>query len=96
MSEDAPDVLANAINAMNRANLRGLATADQWTDLVNEYFVYAEEEEGHKEEKHRKPEPPEADEDPQDPVEYKDEPLIITDSLEKNLQDEWDQCENFL
>ena len=96
MAEDAPDVLANAINAMNRANLRGLATADQWTDLVNEYFVYAEEEEGHKEEKHRKPEPPEADKDPQDPVEDKDEPLIITDSLEKNLQDEWDQCENFL
>ena len=95
MAEDAPDAPADALNAINKANSRGPATADQWTDLVNEYLVYdEEEEEGHKEEKHGEPEPPEAEEDPQDPVEDKDEPLIITDPLEKNLQDEWDQCEN--
>ena len=46
MAEEEPGALADALNAINRANLRGLATADQWTDLVNEYFVYAEEEEG--------------------------------------------------
>ena len=50
MAEEAPDALADALNDINRANLRGLATADQWTDLVNDYFVYAEEEEGHEEE----------------------------------------------
>ena len=49
MAEEEPGALADALNAINRANLRGLATADQWTDLVNEYFVYAEEEEGHEE-----------------------------------------------
>ena len=54
MAEEALDVL----NAINRANLRGLATADQWTDLVNEYFVYAEEEEGHEEEEGGETEPP--------------------------------------
>ena len=96
MAEDAPDALADALIGINRANLRGPATADQWTDLVNEYFVYAEEEEGHEEEKHGEPEPPEPEEDPPAPVEDKDEPLIITDSLEKNLQDEWDMCENFM
>ena len=42
MAEEAPYALADALNAINRANLRGLATADQWTDLVNEYFVHAE------------------------------------------------------
>ena len=46
MAEDTPDALAVALNVINRTNLRGLATADQWTDLVNEYLVYAEEE-GH-------------------------------------------------
>ena len=50
MAEEAPDALADALNDINRANLRGLATADQWADLVNDYFVYAEEEEGHEEE----------------------------------------------
>ena len=86
MPEDARDTLADALNAINRANLRGLATPDQWTDFVNEYFVYAEEEEGHEEEEHGKPEPPAAEEDPQDPVEDEDEPLIITDPMEKILQ----------
>ena len=45
MAEEEPGALADALNAIKRANLRGLATADQWTDLVNEYFVYAEEQE---------------------------------------------------
>ena len=94
MAEEAPDALADALNAMNRANLRGFATADQWTDLVNEYFVYAEEEEGHEEEEGGETEPPEPEEDPPDPVEDEDEPLIITDPVEKILQDEWDKCEN--
>ena len=92
MAEDAPDALADALNAINRANLRGFATADQWTYLVNEYFVYAEEE-GYEEEEHGEPEPPEAEENPQDPVEDVEEPLIITDPMEKILQDE---CENFV
>ena len=65
-------------------------------DLVDEYFVYAEEEEGHEEEEHGEPETPEAKENPQDPVEDEDEPLIIIDPVEKILQDEWDQCENFV
>ena len=82
MAEEEPDALADALNAINRANLWGLATADQWTDLVNEYFVYAEEEEG------GEAEPPEPEEDPPDPVEDEDEPLIITDPVEKILQDE--------
>ena len=64
MAEEEPDALADALNAINRANLRGLATADQWTDLVNEYFVYAEEEEGHEEEEGGETEPPEPEEDP--------------------------------
>ena len=50
MAEEEPDALADTLNAINRVNLRGLATADQWTNLVNEYFVYAEEEGGHEEE----------------------------------------------
>ena len=37
----------------------------------------------------------EPEEDPPDPVEDEDEPLIITDPVEKILQDEWDMCENF-
>ena len=86
MTEEAPDALADALNAINRANLRGLATADQWTDLVNEY--YAEEEEGHEEEEGGETEPPEPKQDPPDPVEDEDEPLIITDPIEKILQDE--------
>ena len=94
MAEEAPDALADALNAINRANLRGLAIADQWTDLVNEYFVYAEEEEGHEEEEGGETEPPEPEEDSPDPVEDEDEPLIITDPIEKILQDEWDKCEN--
>ena len=89
MAEEKPGALADALNAINRVNLRGLATADQWTDLVNEYFVYAEEEEGHEEEEFGKTDPP-------DPVEDEDEPLIITDPVEKILQDEWDMCENFM
>ena len=64
--------------------------------LVNEYFVYAEEEEGHEEEEDGETEPPEPEEDPPDPVEDEDEPLIITDPVEKILQDEWDMCENFM
>ena len=44
MAEEAEDALADALNTINRANLKGLATADQWTELVNEYFVYTEEE----------------------------------------------------
>ena len=95
MAEEEPAALADALNAINRANLRGLATADHWTDLVNEYFVYAEEEEGHEEEEVGETEPPEPEEDPPDPVEDEDEPLIITDPVEKILQDEWDMCENF-
>ena len=95
MAEEEPGALADALNAINRANLRGLATADQWTDLVNEYFVYAEEEEGHEEEEGGETEPPEPEEDPPDPVEDEDEPLIITDPVEKILQDEWNMCENF-
>ena len=90
MAEEQPDALADALNAINRANLRGLATADQWEDLVNEYFVYAEEEEGHEEEGGGETEPPEPEEDTTDPVEDEDEPLIITDPMEKILQDEWD------
>ena len=94
MAEEEPDTLADALNAINMANLRGLATADQWTDLVNEYFVYAKVEEGHEEEEGGEteppepPEPPEPEEDPPDPVEDADEPLIITDPVEKILQDE--------
>ena len=71
----------NYTSVWNWTNLRGLATADQWTDLVNEYFVYAEEEEGHEEELGRETEPPEPEEDPPDPVEDEDEPLIITDPV---------------
>ena len=41
-----------------------------------------------------KTEAPEPEEDPPDPVEDEDEPLIITDTVEKILQDEWDKCEN--
>ena len=96
MAEEEPGALADALNAINRVNLRGLATADQWTDLVNEYFVYAEEEEGHEEEEGGETEPPEPEEDPPDPVEDEDEPLTITDPVEKILQDEWDMCENFM
>ena len=59
MAEDTPDALADALNAINRANLRGLTTANHWTDLANEYIVYALEEEGHEEEEHGEPEPPE-------------------------------------
>ena len=91
MAEAEPDALADARNAINRANLRGLATADQWTDLVNEYFVYVEEEEGHEEKEGGETEPPEPEEDSPDPVEDEDEPLIITDPMEKILQD---MCEN--
>ena len=58
--------------------------------------MYAEEEEGHEEEEGGETEPPEPKEDPLDPVEDKDEPLIITDPVEKILQDEWDMCENFI
>ena len=79
-------------SAINRANLRGLSTTERWTDLVNEYFVYAEEEEGHKEEEGGETEPPKPEDDPPDPVEDEDEPLIITDPVEKILQDEWDKC----
>ena len=93
MAEEEPGALADALKAINRANLRGPATADQWTDLVNEYFVYAEEEEGHEEEEGGETEPPEPEEDPPDPAEDEDEPLIITDPVEKILQDEWDMCE---
>ena len=50
MAQEADDALANALNTINRANLKGLATADQWTKLVNEYFVYTKGEEGHEEE----------------------------------------------
>ena len=60
-------------------NLKSLANADQWTELVNEYFVYAEDEEGHEEKKHGETEPAEPEEEQQDPVEDEDEPLIITD-----------------
>ena len=67
--QEAPDALADALNVINRGNLRGLTTANQWTDLVNEYFVYAEEEEGNKEEEGGETEPPESKEDPPDPVE---------------------------
>ena len=95
MAEEAPDALADALNAINRANWRGLATADQWTDLVNEYFVYVEEEEGYEEEEGGETEPPEPEEDPPDPEEDEDECLFITDPVEKILQDEWDKCENF-
>ena len=93
MAEETEDALADALN---RANLKGLATADQWTELVNEYFVYAEDEEGHKEEQQGETEPPEPEEEPQDPVEDEDEPLIITDPMEKILQEEWDKCEHFV
>ena len=41
MAEEEPAALADALNAINRANLRGLATADQWTDLVNVNYVVA-------------------------------------------------------
>ena len=71
MAEEEPAALADALNAINRANLRGLATADQWTDLVNEYFVYAEEEEGHEEEEGGETEPLEPEEDPPDPVDVR-------------------------
>ena len=94
MAEEEPGALADALNAINRANLRGLATADQWTDLVNEYFVYAEEE-GREEEEGGETEPPEPEEDAPDPVEDEDEPQIITDPTEKILHDKWDMCENF-
>ena len=89
MAEEEPGALADALNAINRANLRGLATADQWTD-------YAKEEEGHEKEEGGETEPPEPEEDPPDPVEDVDEPLIITDPVEEILQDEWDMCENFM
>ena len=49
--------------------------------------MYAEEEEGHEEEEGGETEPPEPEEDPLDPVEDEDEPLIITDPVEKILQD---------
>ena len=91
MAEEAEDALSDALN---RANLRGLATADQWTKLVNEYFVYPEDEEGHEEEVHGETEPPEPEEEPQDPLEDEDKTLIITDPAEKNLQEEWDKCKN--
>ena len=39
--------------------------------------------------------PPEPEEDPPDPVEDEVEPLIISDPMEKILQDKWDKCENF-
>ena len=55
---------------VNRANLKGLATADQWMELVNEYFVYAEDEEGHEDKEHGETEPPGPEEEPQDPVYY--------------------------
>ena len=96
MAEEAEDALADALNTINRAYFKDLATADQWTELVNEYFVYAEDEEGHEEEEHGETEPPEPEEEPQDPVEDEDEPLIITDPVEKILQEEWDKCENFV
>ena len=98
-AEEAEDALADALNTINRANFKGLATADQWTVLVNESLVYAEDEEGHEEEEHggtEHPEPEEPEEEPQDPVEDEDEPLIITHPLEKILQEEWGKCKHFL
>ena len=77
MAEEAKDALADVLDTINRTILKGLATADQWTKLVNEYFVYAEDEEGHEEEEHAETEPPETEEEQQDPVEDEEEPLII-------------------
>ena len=58
--------------------------------------MYAEDEEGHEEEEQGETEPPEPDEETQDPVQDEDEPLIITDLVEKILQEEWDKCGNFV
>ena len=58
--------------------------------------MYAKEEEGHEEEEHGETEPPEPEEELQDPVEDEDEPLIITDPVEKILQDKWDKCKKLV
>ena len=58
--------------------------------------MYAEDEESHEEEEHGETEPPEPEEEPQDPVDDEDEPLIITNPMEKILQEELDKCENFV
>ena len=50
--------------------------------------MYAEDEEGDEEEEHGETEPPESGEKPQDPVGYVDELLIITNPVEKILQEE--------
>ena len=52
--------------------------------------------EGHEKEEHGDTEPPGPVEGPQDPVEDDDEPLIITDPVEKILQDVWDKRNNFV
>ena len=51
---------------------------------------------GRTEEEGGETEPPEPKEDPPDQEEDEDEPLIITDPVEKILQDECDMCENFM
>ena len=43
MAEEAKDALADALNTINRVNLKNLATADKWIKFVKEYFVYDEE-----------------------------------------------------
>ena len=91
MAEERRQAVVDVLNTINRAHLEGLATTDQWKDLVIGYFLCAKEEEAPEEEQIREKDQTEEVEKQPDPVEDEDEPLVITDLVEKILLEEWDE-----
>ena len=95
MEGEREEAVAAALNAINKANLGGVVEEGAWRTLVDEYFLFAEDELETPDQDLSSEEGIDEPQDSLEPEDDEDEPLVITDPSEQILKDEREQCEKF-
>lgn len=94
LNMERDDTIADALNSIQRANLRGVATTDIWRELVEDYFVLREEDESEGSIDDGPPDDFETPGSEEDDGEQ-DAELIIIDPMVKIADEEEERCRNF-
>lgn len=98
LNMEGSETVADALNAINRANLRGVAGTETWRELVEDYFVLREDDEPEEiieDGPSDIVEPPDILPEEEEEDEDRDEDLLSIDPMVEIADEEQKRCRNF-